>query len=203
MTLTRGVRLLRGRHGHHARRVRLSVRFGRQDAFSSRPAASLGGREMSEAPESGRFRWARRFFWLGFGLVALNFALSFLLNPFFLMSPAALIAAVVFSFVLGGLAAGVGALFDLGAQRRLARRTVALLVLIVYVSGYLGARAGRVLVHATTHSGGTVFHGVRLGDPGLFNTVPLLRAAVALVFLPAGMAESLAWEVADPMSDRE
>jgi hypothetical protein len=134
---------------------------------------------------------------MGFGLVALNFALSFLLNPFFPMSPAALIVALLFSFVVGGLAAGVGALFDLGAQRRLARLTVALLVLVVYVSGYVGARAGRVLVHATTHSGGTVSHGVRLGDPGLFNAVRLLRAALALVFLPAGMAESLVWGIAD------
>lgn len=158
---------------------------------------------MSQPPESGRrFHWARRFFWLGFGLMALNFALAFMLNPLLLRSPSALIAALLVSVVPGGLAAGIGALFDLAAQRRLAGSTVALLVPIVHVSGYLGARAAAFSSIHTTYSGGSLSHGVRLGSAGLFNVVPVLRAALALAFLPASAAESLVWEAADYMSER-
>jgi hypothetical protein len=150
---------------------------------------------MSTAPPVSprKFRWARRLFWVGFGLVGLNLLL---LVPFLLASPAALIVALLAPVVVGGLAAGLGALFDL-ARGRVARPIVALIILLVYGSGYAGARASRTLVHRTTFSGGSVSHRVGLGDPGFLNAFPILRLAVGLVFLPACAVESLVWQVAD------
>jgi hypothetical protein len=140
-----------------------------------------------------RFPRARRGFWIGFGLGALNFAI----NPVFwvlaLSRPAMLFKVLSIALVVGGLGAGLGALFDLSARHAVRTPALVLILLVPYVTGYYGARRSLTLVHRTTHAHGVVSHSVVLGDPGMFGAFPLLRFALGVLYFPATMAESMAW----------